>query len=126
MNLLIRLCQSIAELVVRLLNLQLGLKATMTLLSVVGMIALITIFGVLAIAAARETTDRALQERVVIAQIAANHADYVLSNVRSALQVIAARPLIRQSDAPRAARENELRDALTQPGFPAHQILMPC
>jgi signal transduction histidine kinase/HAMP domain-containing protein len=76
----------------------LSLKTIMTVLFVVGMIALISIFGILTVTAARETTDRALQDRSVLAQIAANHADYVLSNVEAFLQSLATRPTIGQAD----------------------------
>ena len=124
MNPFVRLCRSISDFITRAFWLRLGLKAKMTLLSVVGMIALITIFGVLAIAAARETTDRALQERIILAQVAANHADYVVNHIRAALEAIAAQPIIRQGDAPRAERENKLREAVAQLGFPVRQVYL--
>jgi signal transduction histidine kinase len=124
LELMMRLRQSIANWVTRLLNLQLGLKATMTLLSVIGMIALITIFGVLAVSAARETTDRALQERVVLAQVAANHADFVLGNTRAELEMLAAHPLIRQPDAARAERDDLLRDTVVRYSLPLREIFL--
>ncbi|MBI5304587.1 MAG: GAF domain-containing protein [Chloroflexi bacterium] len=124
MQLWTRLRRSVAELIARLIEIQLGLKTTMTLLSVIGMIALIGIFSVLAIAAARETTDRALQERVVLAQVAAKHADYVLGTVRAGLDALAAHPFMRQDRASREDRENELRDVVVRHSFPARQIFL--
>ncbi len=96
----------------------------MTLLSVVGMIALITIFGVLAISAANDATDRALQERVVLAQVAANHADYVLGSTRAELESIAARLLVRQGEANRSDREAMLREAARHSSLPIRQVFI--
>lgn len=124
MSLFTRLRQPIDRLIARLINLQLGLKEMMTLLSVVGMIALVTIFGVLTILSARETTDRALQERIVLAQVAANHADFVLGNARAELEALAAHPLIRQPDAWRTERDNLLRDTITRHSFPLRAIFL--
>lgn len=122
---MLHLRQGFANLVTRLLNLQLGLKATMTLLSVIGMIALVTIFGVLAVSAARETTDRALQERVVLAQVAANHADFVLGNTRAELEALAAHPLLRRNDVERAERDDLLREIIvTRHSLPLREIFL--
>ncbi len=77
---------------------RLSLKTMMTLIFVVGMLALISIFGILTMLAARETTDRALQDRSVLAQITANHTDYVLSNVEAFLQSLAALPTLAETD----------------------------
>lgn len=91
-----------------------GLKTKMVIVSLAGLLALIGIFGFLSVMAAQEATNRALEERVVLAQVAASHADYVLDNAQALLESIAANPALRQSDAPVAARQRVLRDAVAQ------------
>ena len=55
--------------------LNLGLRTKMTLMVLVGLTALVGFFGFLSVSAAQQTTARALQERVILAQLAANHTD---------------------------------------------------
>ena len=77
-----------------------SLTAKMSVLVAAGIVALVTIFGFLTVSAARETTDRALQERVIMAQLAASHLDHVLGDMESRLQAAAS-----QTAAPSASAQ---------------------
>ena len=102
----------------------LGLQTKMGLLVATGLIALVGIFGLLGLAAARETTDRALQERVLLAQLTARHVDYVLGNVQGLLQSTAGQPAIALANPAPAARQEALRDALGRAGQALQHILL--
>jgi len=56
----------------------LGLQTRIALLVSSGLVALMTLFVVLGLAALRESTDRVFQERALLAQMAAEHLDFVL------------------------------------------------
>ncbi|MCX7839488.1 MAG: GAF domain-containing protein [Anaerolineae bacterium] len=72
------------------LNLRLTTK--MTLMVVVGLTALVVFFGWLGVSATQQNTARALQERVILAQLVAAHTDYALGNVETLLQAAARYP----------------------------------
>ncbi len=54
---------------------RIGVQTKMSVVTITGLVALTGIFGLLAVAATRSNTDRALQERVILAQVAAQHMD---------------------------------------------------
>ncbi len=64
---------------------RMGLQTKMTLIVVVGMVALTGIFAYIGIAALNENIQRSLQERVVVAQTAARHIDYTLADIEHVL-----------------------------------------
>lgn len=72
--------------------LNLDLTTKMTLMVVVGLTALVVFFGWLGVSATQQTTARALQERILLAQLVAAHTDYALGNVETLLQTAARHP----------------------------------
>ncbi len=66
-----------------------GLRTKMAVLVVIGIVSLVGLFAYLGTAAQSENTERTLHERVVLAQAAASHVDYVLSAIQNALTDIA-------------------------------------
>ncbi|MBI2862788.1 MAG: HAMP domain-containing protein, partial [Chloroflexi bacterium] len=65
---------------------RLGLQARVMLLIGLAQLITLVVFGTISIRAVRESTDRMLQERLVMAQIIAQHADYVLQKNLAHLQ----------------------------------------
>lgn len=72
--------------------LNLGLTTKMTLMVVVGLTALVVFFGWLGVSATQQTTARALQERIILAQLVAAHTDFALGNVETLLQAATRHP----------------------------------
>ncbi len=72
--------------------LNLGLTTKMMLMVVIGLTALVVFFGFLGVSATQQTTARALQERIILAQLVAAHTDYVLENVEALLHTAAQQP----------------------------------
>lgn len=68
---------------------RLSLTIKMSALVAFGLVALVSIFGFLMLAASRETTDRALHERVIMAQLAASHLDYIIGDMERDLRFTA-------------------------------------
>jgi signal transduction histidine kinase len=66
-----------------------GLNAKMTVIVVIGTIALIGLFAYLGTAALNEHIQRTLQERVALAQTTARHMDYVIASIEDDLTDIA-------------------------------------
>jgi signal transduction histidine kinase/HAMP domain-containing protein len=88
-----------------------GLQAKMTLLVVMGLIALVGIFGFLGVGAVRESTDRTLQERVVLAELIAAHMDQALENVEGTLVGTAGHEALIRDDVSLEAKRASLREA---------------
>lgn len=61
-----------------------GLQARIALLVSSGLLALIAIFVVLGLSALRDSTERVFQERVLLAQMAAEHLDFILGQAAAA------------------------------------------
>ena len=95
--------------------LNLGLRTKMTLMVLVGLTALVGFFGFLSVSATQQTTARALQERVILAQLAANHTDYVLGNAQTLLESTASRRIFSGSSS-LAAQQAILRESLVDSG----------
>jgi signal transduction histidine kinase len=62
-----------------------GLSAKMTIITVIGIVSLVSLFAYLGTAALSEDTQRTLQERVNLAQAAATNVDYLLASVENVL-----------------------------------------
>jgi signal transduction histidine kinase/HAMP domain-containing protein len=92
--------------------LNLGLTTKMTLMVVVGLTALVVFFGWLGVSATQQTTARALQERIILAQLVAAHTDYALGNVETLLHATARR----LPDTSVTEVQDLLRDARLQSG----------
>jgi signal transduction histidine kinase len=69
-----------------------GLGAKVIALVLGATISLIALFAYLGTAALSENTQRTMQERVILAQTAASHIDYVLANVENVLTEAASQP----------------------------------
>ena len=67
-----------------------GLGAKMAVIVVIGVVSLVTLFAYLGTAALAESTQRTLQERVILAQTAARHIDYLLASIENSLTDTAA------------------------------------
>ncbi len=83
-------------------HLRIGLGAKVIALVFLATILLIALFAYLGTAALSENTQRTMQERVILAQTAASHIDYVLANIENGLAEAASQPNWRD-----AARVNE-------------------
>jgi signal transduction histidine kinase/HAMP domain-containing protein len=64
---------------------RIGLTGKLAFIVVVGLVALIALFGYMGTAALNDNIQRSLQERVVVAQATARHIDYVLSDIERVL-----------------------------------------
>ena len=69
-----------------------GLSAKMGLLVIVGVISMISLFAYLGTGALAESTQRNLQERVILAQMTASYMDALLENTESVLNYVASEP----------------------------------
>ncbi len=69
-----------------------GLGMKMATIVVIGTLSLVGLFAYLGTAALNEAIQRALQERVVLAQTTARHIDYILVNIEDLLTDAAAQP----------------------------------
>ncbi|MBM3127373.1 MAG: HAMP domain-containing protein [Chloroflexi bacterium] len=103
--------------------LNLGLKTKMTLMVWVGLTTLVVFFGFLSVSAAQQTTARALQERVILAQLAANHSDYVLGHAQALLEAAATHATFSFASSPNE-QQNVLRETRAQSGSLFHQIFL--
>jgi len=103
--------------------LNLSLATKMTLMVLVGLTGLVVFFGILSVSAAQQTTARTLQERVLLAQLAASHTDYVLGNAQTLLESAVTRDEFAESAAP-AARQQALRETLANSGSLFLQVLL--
>ncbi|HEY63359.1 MAG TPA: GAF domain-containing protein [Caldilineae bacterium] len=75
---------------IRRLWTDLELTAKMALIVVVALLALVGSFGYLGVSATKSNTQQALQERVILAQLAANHLDSVFAHIERMMESIAA------------------------------------
>lgn len=67
-----------------------GLSAKMTIIVLVGVVSLVSLFAYLGTVALNEDTQRTLQERVNLAQAAATNIDYLLAGLENVLRATAA------------------------------------
>jgi signal transduction histidine kinase/HAMP domain-containing protein len=100
----------------------LGLTTKMTLMVLVGLTALVVFFGFLSVSAAEQTTARALQERVALAQLTASHSDYVLSHAQALLETAASHPVF-SAEASASEWQEVLRETRAQSGTLFQQVL---
>lgn len=97
---------------------QLGLGLKMTLIVLVGLVALIALFGYIGTAALDANIASSLQERVVLAQTMARHIDYVLANIEHVLTEHAREPGLLDP----ARREEALERIYASTSFFADQV----
>ncbi len=95
----------------------------MTLMVLVGLTALVGFFGFLSVSAAQQTTARTLQERVVLAQLAASHTDYVLGNAQVILESAVTREEFAASSA-LVERQTALRETIANSGSLFRQVFL--
>jgi signal transduction histidine kinase len=91
-----------------------GLRAKMGLIVEIGLVGLMLIFLVLAINTARQTTQRILTERVMLARLSAATVDSTLQHTRSMLLILAGRNSLRDPEASPADRREVLQAASDQ------------
>lgn len=101
-----------------------GLQTKMGILVATGLTALVGIFGFLGVTTVRETVDRALQERVLLAQVTASHLDYVLDNVGASLRVAAEQEPLTKPDFSPELRHKVLRQVMAQSGQALRHVLL--
>ncbi len=101
--------------------LNLGLTTKMTLMVVVGLTALVVFFGWLGVNTTQQTTARALQERIILAQLVAAHTDYALGNAETLLQAAVKHPLLPLATS--AERLEILRETRMQAGTLFRQMV---
>ena len=101
--------------------LNLGLTMKMTLMVVVGLTALVVFFGWLGVNTTQQTTARALQERIILAQLVAAHTDYALGNAETLLQAAVKHPLLPLATS--AERLEILRETRMQAGTLFRQMV---
>jgi len=70
-------------------RLVIGLGVKVIALVLIATILLIVLFAYLGTAALSENTQRTMQERVILAQTAASHIDYILANIENGLTAAA-------------------------------------
>ncbi len=102
--------RSARRLVTRLANI--GLGAKMTVLVIIGTLSLIGLFAYLGTAALQENIQHSLHERIVLAQTAASHIDYLLASIENVLVDTAA-----QYDWSMTGRESSLEQAYRRLSF---------
>jgi signal transduction histidine kinase len=101
-------------------RLVIGLGVKVIALVLIATILLIALFAYLGTAALSENTQRTMQERVILAQTAASHIDYILANIENGLTAAA-----NQSSWRDAGRVNEsLAFARRRTDFFTNQVLL--
>ena len=89
--------------------LNVGLRGKMGTLVVAGLLGLLTVFTLLAVSTTRQSADRALNERVTLAQMTASKLDASLRQAARLLSVVAQEPALADPDASPAALVEVLR-----------------
>ncbi len=88
--------------------LDIGLLAKMSMLVATGVIGLMSIFALLGISTASQTTRQALSDRVMLARMTARSLDTSLQNYRTALTLLASQPAIYDPSTPIRERDQAL------------------
>ena len=88
-----------------------GLQTRIVVLSVLSTLVMLAVFGISSVLALRESTDRTLRERLVLAQTAADLTDRVLKQNLQYLQDIAMNPDLNIQDTDLEPEKRALRDA---------------
>lgn len=91
-----------------------GLRAKMGAMVVVGLVGLLTIFALLGISTSRQVTRRVLSERVMLANLIADNVDATFRHVESMLVVVADQEVLRDPQASLAERNTALRTGFDQ------------
>jgi len=101
-----------------------GLRAKMGLIVEIGLIGLMVIFLTLAVNTARQTTQRILNERVMLARLGATTVDSTLNHIRSVLLIVSGRSPLRDPAASPAERQEVLQAAFDQILLGNHSIYL--
>ncbi len=101
-----------------------GLRTKMGLIVEVGLIGLMLIFLVLAVNTARQTTQRILNERVMLARLSAATVDSTLNHIRSVLLIVSGRNSLRDPAASPMDRQDVLQAAFDQILLGDHSIYL--
>ncbi len=97
-----------------------GLRTKMAVLVIIGILSLVSLFAYLGTAAQSENIERTLHERVVLAQAAASHVDYVLGAVEHGLSDVASKEVWRNQ----ADTDTALKDAFRRLDFFASRAML--
>jgi signal transduction histidine kinase/HAMP domain-containing protein len=89
--------------------LDLGLRAKMGAFVTIGMLGLMTIFGVLAVNSARHATEQALNERLILTSVSADTLDAMITHAANELTLFAQLPYVQNaSEDPQTTELNSL------------------
>jgi PAS domain S-box-containing protein len=91
-----------------------GLRAKMGVIVVIGLAGLLTIFALLSISTTRQATRRVLSERVWLAHLGADNLDSTFLHVKSLLSVVADQETLRDPQSSTAERNAALRTGFDQ------------
>jgi len=91
-----------------------GLRAKMGAMVVVGLVGLLTIFALLGISTSRQVTRRVLGERVMLAHLIADNLDASFRHVESMLAIVADQEVLRNPQASQTERNAALRTGFDQ------------
>lgn len=91
-----------------------GLRAKMGAVVLIGLVGLLTIFALLGISTSRQTTHQALSERLVLARLTAANLDATLSHVEGMLMILADQETLRDPQASPAEQVAALRTGFAQ------------
>ncbi|MFQ5854396.1 MAG: ATP-binding protein [Anaerolineae bacterium] len=103
---------------------RISLRTKMGLLVILGLLALLGLFGFLGMEALRESVETTLQERLVLAQVAAEHIDRHIEEALSQLEIVAASRALDLQDDDLEPEKGLLRDTFAQIQAFAHLILL--
>ncbi len=98
----------------------LNLGAKMAVITIIGVVALIALFAYMGETALNESIQQSLQDRVVVAEIAAAHIDYTLDNLEFELTRVASHPELLDPE----RRAVELQSAYDQLSFFGSQLFI--
>ncbi len=87
----------------------LGLRAKMGAMVTVGMLGLMTIFGLLAVSSARQASRQALDERLMLTRMSAEALDLVLVHVVDDLSLLAQQPVFTSTESNQKEKETGLQ-----------------
>jgi len=91
-----------------------GLRAKMGAIVVVGLVGLLTIFALLGISTTRQATQQVLSERVMLARLSATNLDSTFRHIQSLMAIVADQEALRNPQAGPTEREAALRAGFRQ------------
>jgi hypothetical protein len=89
--------------------LDLGLRGKMGLQVTIGMLGLMTIFGLLAVSSARQATQQALNERSMLTRMSAESLDTILLHIVDDLKILVQQPALADAQTSQIEQELSLR-----------------